>query len=957
MGTRKRARAPDALTGDWSWEQDAELRFTRFDLAGGTSQEREHARRVIGKRCWECGVEVDGGWAAHRSLLEARRPFRDVLMWRELGDGRRRYVQVSGEPRFGPRGRFLGYRGVGRNVTEQRRGEELLHLQHGIARTLADAGALEGCVAVLRALCESEQWDCGELWRLDEQAQAMRRFAQWIAPGRSPAALAERLVSKVSQSAEPLWAPEPAGDCLLCPVPSGGRIVGVLAFAGRPHGPPEQALLEALVAVSTQLGLFLRRVEAEARLRESEAHFRQVVDSANEGILVYDRALNIYAANNAAAHILGVPREQLIGRPGFTSLLACVREDGTPLAPEDRPTRVTLRTGAPVTGMVLGLPRRDGGLAWIAVNTAFLRRPGESEPYGIVSTISEITARRRMELALRESEARFRSLTDLSSDWYWEQDAEHRFVRMEGRHVAGGDETLRRRLLGHRRWDTGLQIEGGWEAHRAALEARQPFHDALMWRTMADGSVRYLRVSGEPVFDREGRFTGYRGVGRDVTEQTRAEHLLRLEHRVASALAQAPGAAGGLAELLRLVGEAEEKHGGRYFAVEDGALVVRAAWRETEVALEPMKALAMAAWRAGEPLWSPDGALAFAAVAEGETLGVLALAGGSRTRASARLLQSLRVLGANAGQFLRRLQAEASLRRSESRFRALTEMSSDFFWETDPAHCFVAMVPGPGGATDPGHRPAEPAWPEVRPAMQARRPFRDVEVGRPGGQGTLRYLAVSGDPHFDEDGAFRGYRGVGRDITDSALARERIASLAFQDPLTGLDNRTSLAPALERAVERTRRRGSRLAGLFVDLDGFKQVNDRHGHDAGDRLLIEVARRLRAALRAGDPVARLGGDEFFVVLEDVGDATPAERVAGKLLASLRQPFELGAGVAAAISASIGISVYPDDAGDAATLMKHADHAMYAAKQAGRNAYRMFKAISAANDPRAEGERKA
>src|SRR5262245_16565583 len=176
----------------------------------------------------------------------------------------------------------------------------------------------------------------------------------------------------------------------------------------------------------------------------------------------------------------------------------------------------------------------------------------------------------------------------------------------------------------------------------------------------------------------------------------------------------------------------------------------------------------------------------------------------------------------------------------------------------------------------------------------------------------------------------------------------------LHDALPILDNRTSLFPALEKATERSRRRATRLAGLFLDFDGFKEVNDAHGHDAGDRLLVEAARRLKAALRSGDPVARLGGDEFFVVLEDIQDANPAERVAKKLLATLAEPYDVGGGKIVSISASIGISVFPDDAGDAATLLKHADAAMYAAKQAGKNAFRFFKSAPAANDGRADAQ---
>src|SRR5438046_10594108 len=112
--------------------------------------------------------------------------------------------------------------------------------------------------------------------------------------------------------------------------------------------------------------------------------------------------------------------------------------------------------------------------------------------------------------------------------------------------------------------------------------------------------------------------------------------------------------------------------------------------------------------------------------------------------------------------------------------------------------------------------------------FQARAPFRDFAFGRPWPDGSIRYFSVSGEPRFAAEGAFLGYRGVGRDITEIALARERIASLAYSDPLTGLANRTSLSPALEQAVERARRHGARLAGAFIDLDGFKQINDKIG---------------------------------------------------------------------------------------------------------------------------------
>src|SRR5919206_3749930 len=126
----------------------------------------------------------------------------------------------------------------------------------------------------------------------------------------------------------------------------------------------------------------------------------------------------------------------------------------------------------------------------------------------------------------------------LSSDWYWEQDAELRFTRVQVRSGDRVEQGLAERIIGKRRWETGIEIEGGWDAHRALLDARQPFHDVLMWRELEDGARRYVLTSGEPVFDARGAFAGYRGVGKDVTAQKRVERLLRLEQRITRRLAE-----------------------------------------------------------------------------------------------------------------------------------------------------------------------------------------------------------------------------------------------------------------------------------------------------------------------------------------------------------------------------------------------------------------------------------
>ena len=172
------------LTSDWYWEQDAELRFTRVEVRNDAAAEQELARRILGKKRWETGVEIEGGWDAHRAMLEARAPFRDVLMWRNLPDGARRYISVSGEPMFDGRGRFSGYRGIGRDISKQKRIQQLLKLDHAVTLRLAEAHAApEALSGALEAICDSLRWDCSALWAPDAAGSVLRHVAGWAAPG------------------------------------------------------------------------------------------------------------------------------------------------------------------------------------------------------------------------------------------------------------------------------------------------------------------------------------------------------------------------------------------------------------------------------------------------------------------------------------------------------------------------------------------------------------------------------------------------------------------------------------------------------------------------------------------------------------------------------------------------------------------------------------------------------
>ncbi|TAJ76044.1 MAG: diguanylate cyclase [Gallionellaceae bacterium] len=183
--------------------------------------------------------------------------------------------------------------------------------------------------------------------------------------------------------------------------------------------------------------------------------------------------------------------------------------------------------------------------------------------------------------------------------------------------------------------------------------------------------------------------------------------------------------------------------------------------------------------------------------------------------------------------------------------------------------------------------------------------------------------------------------GNGYDLLDEMTRRKQkhLFGLAHIDQLTGLPNRTLLLDRLNQAISVSNRAARAISLLFIDLDGFKPVNDTYGHGIGDRLLKEVAERLLTCLREGDTAARMGGDEFVVILLE-SDIDHAITVAHRILGTLRVPYEFGKKTISSISASIGIAEYPNHADELDALLAAADNAMYTAKKSGKDRFAVF-----------------
>lgn len=183
---------------------------------------------------------------------------------------------------------------------------------------------------------------------------------------------------------------------------------------------------------------------------------------------------------------------------------------------------------------------------------------------------------------------------------------------------------------------------------------------------------------------------------------------------------------------------------------------------------------------------------------------------------------------------------------------------------------------------------------------------------------------------------------LANEITARKQVEKMIQYMASHDDLTGLPNRALFRDRLDMAQNMALRNKAKLAILFIDLDGFKAVNDSYGHKVGDLLLQEVAKLLQATVRQSDSVARIGGDEFIILLYGINDKEDAAVVAEKILAAFKQPILLG-GQSAKVGASIGISIFPDHSTDSKKLIACADDAMYGIKKSGKNAYAFYTAL--------------
>ncbi|MGM9515019.1 EAL domain-containing protein [Roseateles sp. DB2] len=705
-------------------------------------------------------------------------------------------------------------------------------------------------------------------------------------------------------------------------------------------------LLGNSLAVSFLAGRLRASLQAMAANRQLLA---AVVDGTTDAVFVKDADGRYLMVNQAAAGFVGLPRDAILGRrdadifPAESARLIRARDElvmaeGVTSSHEES---LLNQSGQALVFHVTKGPWRDEGGA--------IR--------GLFGISRDVSREARRELALSEAAAAMQEAQALAhvGNWSWDLGRDEHQWSQEIYRICGRDPALGPAVVPEVcRYFT----VGGWAAIDGAV--RQTLADGTPYEVDAevlrdDGSRTWITVRGRAVHDAAGAVTRLVGTVQDIGERKHAELALALRE----------------AQLSRVLEGSDLGYWD--WNVQANEFQVSPRW-ETMLGYEPGE-MQVSTDQWPRHVHPDDFPLALASIEQhlsGEApaheveMRLRTKDGEWRwIRTSGRVVsrdaegRPLMMSGTHT-DITERKQLELALREAAMVF----DSSLEGIMVVDPrmritkvnaAFCHITGydaddVLGKSPAILSSGRQGPDFYREMWRSLAAHDVWRgEIWNRRRNGEIYAELLTIS--CVRDAKGVVQHYIGVFSDISQIKSHEAELHRIAHFDPLTGVPNRRLLVDRLHQALARAARTESSLAVCFLDLDGFKVVNDAHGHAVGDRLLIEVTQRMAEVLRAEDTLARLGGDEFVVLLTDISSERNCALVLDRLLQAVQQPLRIE-GLELRVTVSIGVSLFPHDNADADTLMRHADQAMYLAKEAGKNRYQLFDPVS---DRRAQSHR--